>query len=812
MVSLRLRPRHISVGSLAAVFVLGVSSVSAAPLVAGDDPAYRLGGHLEIFRDGTGTKTLADVEASSAWKKVPQDEPSLGFTTAVSWARFQVQSAVPRTMLLTYSWANVDRVNAFVISPDGAVEEMSSGISVPFAARSVPYRYPVFPIKLPAGRPVWCYVQVKDVNSLFPLSLWNEAAFQKADHDRQGMLGLFFGLFLVAVLINASFYLATRDRAYLYYVCFVLFYLIFEMTWRGIAGEYIWPRHTGIDDAVEVTASSLAITMGLLFTRKFLETRTWAPAADRILRVFLAAAVVNSICTLVFPFLIMVQITNILLLFSAAALIPITFIVFRRGFRPARFYLLAWVMLLCGCMIFALLNFGLVPSNGLTRNALSLGGSLEMILLLLAVIDRYLLLRRESERNQRERLDAVEKRLYSDSLTELPNRTRLVADLQSGRPVTIILVNIDHFKEINDSFGQKAGDAIIKELGCRVRRAAEAYRGSVYRLHADEFALLVDSPCDDATLAEIGRLLVSLCQDAPYRYQNEILRLDVSVGAAVAESRHLEKADMALSVSRSKKTFVHYRPELEVVKRYAENFRWLHVIRESIEQDRIIPFFQPILNNESGAIEKFESLMRIRMNDGSVIAPAAFLTIAKKSKIYPELSRRMIEKTAGVMRTEPREVAVNISLEDILHPDVRGVIDRITAESDLGRHLVFELLESEGIENYDEVSRFIELMKEKGAKIAIDDFGAGYSNFEHILRLRVDYLKLDSSLIRPIATDANARCIVETIVSFARRLGIQTIAEFVHTKAVQDIVRSIGVTHSQGYFIGQPSPACSDYP
>jgi EAL domain-containing protein (putative c-di-GMP-specific phosphodiesterase class I) len=218
------------------------------------------------------------------------------------------------------------------------------------------------------------------------------------------------------------------------------------------------------------------------------------------------------------------------------------------------------------------------------------------------------------------------------------------------------------------------------------------------------------------------------------------------------------------------------------------------------------------MNNESGSIEKFESLMRIRMADGTFVAPGAFFTIAKKSKIYPELSRVIIEKTSDVMRTESREVSINVSLEDIIHPDVRAVIDRVISENGLGRRIVFELLESEGIENYDEVSRFIELIKERGSKIAIDDFGAGYSNFEHILRLRVDYLKLDASLIKSIATDANARSIVETIVSFARKLGIQTIAEYVHNGAVQAVVRSIGVSHSQGYYIGKPTPRCADFP
>ncbi|MFI5368113.1 MAG: EAL domain-containing protein, partial [Spirochaetia bacterium] len=215
------------------------------------------------------------------------------------------------------------------------------------------------------------------------------------------------------------------------------------------------------------------------------------------------------------------------------------------------------------------------------------------------------------------------------------------------------------------------------------------------------------------------------------------------------------------------------------------------------------------MNNTSGTIDKFESLMRIRENDGQIIPPGAFFTIAKKSKIYPELSRAIIAKTAGMMRGTQPSVSINVSLEDIVNPDVLEVIDRIVSETGLGQRIVFELLESEGIENYSDVSRFIERMKSWGCKIAIDDFGTGYSNFGHILRLRVDYLKLDASLIKPIVEDSNARCIVETIVAFARKLGIQTIAEFVHNEAVQSIVRSIGVDHSQGYFISEPRPDMS---
>ena len=784
-----------------------VLASAADPLVVGEAPRYGLGGHLELLRDDTGRMSFPGVAGDAAdWQSTNEAEPNIGFTSAVYWARFQIQSQTDHPLLLGYQFANVDNVDVFVVHADGRQEHMISGCKVPFMERAMPHRYPVFPLDLPRGQTAWCYVQVRNPSALFPLAVWSVNGFWNADHDDQIVMGLFGGLFAIVVLFNALFYVATRDRAYLYYVLFVLSYVLFELAFRGIGGEYLWPRNTWIDDVVEVTMSSLAITMGLVYSMSFLQTKTWAPVMHRILGGLAIFGGVNTACTLFFPYNIMVEITDIFLLASAILLIPNAIIVLRRGYRAARFYLAAWVLLLPGGIIFGLLNLGLVPSTPFTINALSFGATIEVTLLFLAIVDRILLLRGESEILQNERLQAVEMRLYSDTLTELPNRNRLISDLQSERDVTTVIVNINQFKEINDYFGQKAGDHVIVELGNRIRAAVSGRAAAVYRLHADEFAVVIDNAYDEEQLNELGRSLTAHCQDLPYYYEKEALRLHVSIGMAVTSARHLEKVDMALSVARSRKRFVTYHPELEVSKRYADNLHWLHVIREALEQDRIVPFFQPILNNRTGAIEKFESLMRIRSEDGKFIPPGAFFTIAKKSKLYPELSRVIIAKTVETMRTGAQEVSINVALEDIVNPDVLEVIDRAVAESGLGKRIVFELLESEGIESYAEVSQFIERMKSRGSKIAIDDFGTGYSNFEHILRLRVDYLKLDASLIKPIAEDANARSIVETIVSFAQKLGIQTIAEFVHKQAVQDIVRSIGVDHSQGYFISEPRP------
>ncbi len=802
--------RKIAFGLWAMLVIHGVSRLGAEPIEIGDAAYYRLGGYLELLVDETRKMSFSQVREASGWRAVKEDEPNPGFTDATSWVRFRMTSRTEHPLILVYRYANIDFVDLFVLHEDGRHEHFASGNHIPLDKRSIAHRYPLFPLNVARGESVWCYVQVRNEQGIiFPISVWSDSAFHAADYREQLIIGMFIGLFLLVILFNTLFFLATGDRAYLSYVLMVLFYLFYEFAYRGIGGAYLWPKITWIDDQVLVISASLAMVMGLIFTRGFLQTRTWVPRMHRFLGVIQYVTVANALGAVILPFKITVVTTNALLFVIAVGLVPNAFIVLRRGFRAARFYLAAWMLMLTGGVIFAMLNFSLVPSTLFTANAMTFGSAFQVVLLSFAVVDRILLLRRDRENMQRERLEAVEKSLYSDSLTELPNRNRLVADLAPGASVTVILVNIDHFKEINDYFGQKAGDNVIIELGNRIRTVISDRGGRTYRLHADEFAVVIDGACGEDSLKELGRRLEEKCQEAPYFFESEALRLDISIGIAVADTRHLEKADMALTASRAKNSFVIYHQDLEVIKRYADNLHWLHVIRESIDQDRIVPFFQPIMDNRSGAIEKFESLMRIKKADGAVISPGAFLTIAKKSKIYPELSCAIVGKTAHMMRGGRAEVSINVSVEDIVHPDVLAEIERAVSETDVGSRIVFELLESEGIENYEEVSRFIERMKSRGCKIAIDDFGSGYSNFGHILRLNVDYLKLDASLIKPIAEDGHARTIVETIVSFARKLGIRTIAEFVHNAKVQDIVREIGVDFSQGYFIGEPRPHMS---
>jgi EAL domain-containing protein (putative c-di-GMP-specific phosphodiesterase class I) len=191
-------------------------------------------------------------------------------------------------------------------------------------------------------------------------------------------------------------------------------------------------------------------------------------------------------------------------------------------------------------------------------------------------------------------------------------------------------------------------------------------------------------------------------------------------------------------------------------------------------------------------------------SDGIMIPPVKFLTIAKKTKLYPQITLEVLNQSCSLFATRSEEFSINLSDSDIRDPYiVKEIIHTITQTGTASR-IVFEILESEGIENYEEVVEFITSVKSLGAKIAIDDFGTGYSNFENILKLNVDYIKIDGSLIQGITENSRHHIVVETIVNFAHKIGAKTIAEFVSSEEIYDAIKELGVDFAQGYFTGKP--------
>jgi diguanylate cyclase (GGDEF)-like protein len=403
-------------------------------------------------------------------------------------------------------------------------------------------------------------------------------------------------------------------------------------------------------------------------------------------------------------------------------------------------------------------------------------------------------------------LDSIEYQFYYDSLTGLENRRRLTEKLEERQNAFLMIINIDAFQEINDLYGDQAGDSILKEFALFLKKLMPEKEG-LYRLHSDEFAHLCSSGMDMHDFKIFASYLSEKISQKSFNIGGiSEVSLSATMGISFGMNSLLVNADIALKLAKkSKKNFLIYDESMAMAKEYEKNFDWTKRLKKAIEEDKIVPVFQPIVDTQTQEIVKYEALMRMVDDQGAFIAPIHFLELAKKNKLYHQLTKIMIDKTFKKFENLPYLVSINISVEDILNKEIYNHILKKLSNSGIGKKIIFEIIESEGIENFDQVLEFIENVKKYGAKISIDDFGTGYSNFEYLMKLQVDYIKIDGSMIKNIDNDKSAQLITKTIVNFAKSMGILTVAEFVHSKNVFEKVKELEVDYSQGYYFGQPT-------
>ncbi|MGL1933912.1 MAG: EAL domain-containing protein [Fibrobacterales bacterium] len=412
------------------------------------------------------------------------------------------------------------------------------------------------------------------------------------------------------------------------------------------------------------------------------------------------------------------------------------------------------------------------------------------------------------KKNRRYQQDLINQ-FYLDTLTALPNRNKLHYDIDKTAfdELYLILLDVDSFKDINDFYGTSTGDSVLIQIKELLLNQINNQQWNLYRTSGDEFAILSHTQVEGQDALAWLEKFLTITQNTIFKYQNYKIRIRFSLGVAIGKENILRKADMALHEAKSKrKHYVIYNNATIPQGEFEENIKWTNTICHALENQNFVPYFQPIYNNRSHAIEKYECLIRLIDEAGEVVAPINFLPIAIKNKQYNLLSKIMIEKSFARFAGTKFEFSVNLSADDMLNEETTRFIFEQLRHHNIGHQVVFEILESDGIENYSEVKTFIRQAKEFGCKIAIDDFGTGYSNFEHILRLDIDYIKIDGSLIRNIENDKNLKILLETIVDFAKKLGIELIAEFVSSEGIQQEVQELGIEFSQGYYFGKPEP------
>ena len=435
---------------------------------------------------------------------------------------------------------------------------------------------------------------------------------------------------------------------------------------------------------------------------------------------------------------------------------------------------------------------------------------------------------RGTARNVTEQHDAaleIERLATHDGLTGLPNRVSLQKALEAafadGEKGSVALLDVDHFKYINDNFGHRAGDQLLVAIGGLLKDMVKEENVQVYRLGGDEFALhLPDALRGDAS--HIGeRALTALRHyKFPVPGQGCLSTLTGSIGVATYPFQGADVATLLSNVDiamyqakdngRNRVRLHDHNPD--DLRGTHKRVHWARELREVLDENRVMLCSQPVVRLTDRTAVHQEILVRILDRNGSMVLPGQFIEVAESLGMAQEIDLRVVSKVIDVLqgpeyRGRKSRFFVNLSRTSISDPHwVRRFHNMLAAARIDHSQLVFEITETAAMSSVDVTQEFITQMKGMGCRFALDDFGAGFSSFYFLKRFDVDYLKIDGSFVRDLATDNASRLFVRALCDVASGLNKQVVAEWVEDQAVMDILVEMGVQYGQGFLFARPQP------
>ena len=400
--------------------------------------------------------------------------------------------------------------------------------------------------------------------------------------------------------------------------------------------------------------------------------------------------------------------------------------------------------------------------------------------------------------------------LYNDQLTHLPNRNSLIKKINESQNIALLaLLDIDKFSVLNDLYGEENGDDILVQFALKIKD----YFSSDYqtfRVGSDRFVVLCTCGGENNCLIDFKQLCHQFSMDINLNgisIKDSDIDLNITIGIAFSDDKHaFDYAQRAVQKAREKYIqILEYDPaQFQNNEDIEDNIKWIKKIKSGFNNNNFQPYFQPIIDAKTQKIYKYEALIRYIEEDGTEVAPYVFLPIAKKAKLFPVVIKIMLNGVIEVIKEKNIKVAVNVSFDDIVNKNTQEFIfNTLENNKEAAKLLDFEILESEEIEDFQLVKQFILKIKEFGCSVGVDDFGAGYSNFNMIDELSIDFVKIDGSLIKELDTKPKQALIVETISQFCKKLGVKTVAEFVSSEKIYTKAKDLEIDYMQGWHFGK---------
>lgn len=422
----------------------------------------------------------------------------------------------------------------------------------------------------------------------------------------------------------------------------------------------------------------------------------------------------------------------------------------------------------------------------------------------------------------KEMSDTISYQASHDALTGLINRdeffNRLKREIETGKPCSVVYIDLDQFKIVNDVCGHLAGDELLRQVSNDIRE--EVDNGTLAaRLGGDEFGVLLSGVSIEDSLSVGERILERIRHK--FIWQKHSFNVSASIGLVpVAEKETdvytiLAAADDACYLAKESggnSIKVYQTADYSFLKRRGE-MQWISRLTSALEHDRFLLYSQPIRAIRETEADKFEILLRLREDDGTIIGPGDFIPAAERYNLMPSIDRWVIAESFSFVRTRCSSLpkgtvfCINITAaslaDETLLPFIREHLEAASLPPAL---FCFELTETAAIENFSRATSFIRELKKMGSSFALDDFGNGFSSFAYLKNLPVDYLKIDGSFVQGVAEDESDYAMVEAINKIGHVLGMKTIAEYVYDEKIHATLERLGVDYVQGYTIAEPRP------
>jgi len=410
--------------------------------------------------------------------------------------------------------------------------------------------------------------------------------------------------------------------------------------------------------------------------------------------------------------------------------------------------------------------------------------------------------------------DIIEYIAIRNDITSIMNpKNQLMDDLNSMDNPTLILAKISNYSIFKEFYTEEVRNKFDKYISKVLLDyfPPDFITNKVYILGNGLFGFInKDKFNKDHKELYLTKVLKEL-KDNDIIFEGNKYEIDILFSFSDDKKSIYDDASIGISKLQKSKDHIMYSTGLYNESQIAasKKLQTLALIKDALKkEDKVVSYYQPIIDNKTKSIVKYESLIRIIMEDEKVLLPYEFIDIAKKTGYYHELTKKVIENAHSILsKSDDIEVSINISYSDIDDIKVRDALFNLVSEHANKGRVTFELLEDENIKNIDEIKAFIQLVKIVGdVKISIDDFGSGYSNYGRLSIFQPDFIKIDGSLIKNIVVDRYSQSVVKSIVLFAKENSIKTIAEFVSDEDIHKKIKELGIDYSQGYLFGKPEP------